>query len=72
MHVLRLRTGPATPGGRRRPRIRLAAGVDKSACTKNGLRNFFFANQTFMVKFVRLRTILSTKNVQKISEEPAV
>jgi len=39
--------------------------LDGSACSKNRRKNLLLANQSFRVAFVRLRTILSTKNVQK-------
>ena len=39
--------------------------LDRSACLKNRRKNLLLANQSFRVGFVRLRTILSTKNVQK-------
>jgi hypothetical protein len=39
--------------------------LDRPACLKNRRKNLLLANQPFRVGFVRLRTILSTKNVQK-------
>jgi hypothetical protein len=39
-------------------------GMWTSTCLKSERKFFLFKNQRLMVRFVRLRTILSTKNVQ--------
>jgi hypothetical protein len=44
---------------------KLEHNVDKAPCLKNGLRNFSLTNQRPWRRCVRLRTILSTKNVQR-------
>jgi hypothetical protein len=40
-------------------------GHRQAACSKNRRRTLYLANQLFRVRFLRLRTILSTKNVHK-------
>lgn len=44
------------------------ASVENPPCLKNGLEHFSLMNQRVYDRFVRLRTILSTKNVKKPAE----